>query len=63
MNKSELVHAVLGEVDDKTLALQLGFMLGRQRVNIESDDITELMPKINNANDSEDEKDEYVKNL
>ena len=38
-------------------------MLGRQRVNFETDDATELMPNIDNADDSEEEKDEYAKNL
>ena len=63
LNITKLTHAVLGEIVDKAQALQLCFMLGRQRVNFESDDVTELMPKIDNTGDSEEEHDDFIKNL
>lgn len=42
LNSMELINLVMEAVKEKATALQLAFMLGRQRVNFDQESITSL---------------------
>ena len=53
LNNPSMVAAVMDKVEDKATALQLAFMLGRQRVNYEAEAIQALAERVGGKDEAE----------